>query len=409
MPAATTSNSVELLKRLWGDGVQDPLYKRSKLLMKCKKDTKFGGEGRYIIVKTSGTTGGSADYATAEANENPVPHKRYFVNHKKEYQTFSIDGDLIARSMGNANAVMEALKSQLDGARYSFARAMAARAWGNEGGSLARISASATLASVNLLLREPRDHVKFEQGMKLKLSSDTGTGSSPAGVRAGALTVSSVERRTGTAILTGNITAGVAAATVNDYIFREGDYANAMSGMAGWHPTTAPTGGDSFFGVDRSTGDPVRNYGYIYDASTDTTYEQKIQRALAEGANNGIQVTDIYVNPRRYAEIALEFGSKRQVQVEQGKFRVGYSAIEVHGPDGTVQIISEPDCPYASFYGVDPEMIYLRTAGECPMELKEDTGKLLGRVNGSDSYRGRLGAYGNFFHEVPGNSVQANW
>src|SRR5687767_12551264 len=131
--SATVSNQTSLLKRLFPKNVAEPLYKRSKFLAEVKKDTNFGGEGIYVNVTIAPTAGGSSEFSEALANQDATQEKRFFVTHKKEYQVFSLQGDVIARSKGDKNAILEQIKQQADKARYSFGRAMAARAWGNAG------------------------------------------------------------------------------------------------------------------------------------------------------------------------------------------------------------------------------------------------------------------------------------
>src|SRR5688572_10436179 len=106
---ATVSGQTPLLKRLYGNKVAEPMYQRSKFLASISKDTNFGGEGKYVNVTVGPTAGGSADFATALANQDQTTEIRFFVTHRKEYQVFSIQGDLIARSKGDKNAILEAV------------------------------------------------------------------------------------------------------------------------------------------------------------------------------------------------------------------------------------------------------------------------------------------------------------
>ncbi len=82
MAVATHSSQVALYKRLYPKGIADVMYKKSVALADIKKKTDFGGEGAYINISTSGTSGGSADFPTALANQGPSTQKRFFVTHK---------------------------------------------------------------------------------------------------------------------------------------------------------------------------------------------------------------------------------------------------------------------------------------------------------------------------------------
>ncbi len=66
----------------------------------------------------------------------------------------------------------------------------------------------------------------------------------------------------------------------DDYLFRDGSYDTALTGVQGWIPDSAPGGGDSFFGIDRSTYG-VRVYGSRFTAVSGT---HNIERALRSAA-----------------------------------------------------------------------------------------------------------------------------
>src|SRR5690606_26381340 len=104
------------------------------------KDTSFGGEGRHVVVKIAPTAGGSADFAQARANQGATQTKRFFVTHRKQYSIFTIDGDIIARTRGDKNAIVDIVKQEIDSARNTFGRDMAARVWGNGGGARGKIA-----------------------------------------------------------------------------------------------------------------------------------------------------------------------------------------------------------------------------------------------------------------------------
>lgn len=409
MASANTTNQLPLLKRLWGSKVAEPLYKASRFVSMIKKDTSFRAEGKYVNVTIGPTAGGSASFSDALASQDATVEKRFFVTRRKEYQLFSIQGDAIASSKGNANAMVEILKQQADKARYSFARALARKAWANGGGALGQIASTATLASTALLLRTRTDIVGFEPGVQLEFASDDGSSASPAGRRGAPdrLTASTINRDTGT-ITTSGLLNTVTGITVNDYVFRRGDYANSMSGLRGWNPITAPSGGDSFFGLDRSQGDVNRLSG-VRVVGGGKPKEETLIDATAEAHINGIDAKQCFVNPLDYRDLVKEMGSKREIQVGNKEAGMGFSALEVYGTTGTVQIISEVDVPRGYAWLTDTDQITLGSAGDCPMLLNEDGVGQLIRAYDDDAYQGRLGAYLNVLVDNPGNCVIISW
>src|SRR5262249_2481726 len=140
--------------------------------------------------------------------------------------------------------------------------ATARRAWGLGGGSIGQLHGSVNLASTTLQVRSRTDIIGlFNKGVQLEFAADNGTGTSPVGRRGSPdrLTVQSGNRDAGTAVTSAALNT-VSSITADDYIFRRGDYGAAVTGLPGWCPPTAPTTGDSFFGLDRTV-DPVRLSG----------------------------------------------------------------------------------------------------------------------------------------------------
>lgn len=408
MAGATTTNQLPLLKRLFPSGVAEPLYKRSPFLNSIKKDTKFGGEGRHVNVTVGPTSGGSSDFATALANQGATTEVRFFVTHKKEYQLFSIQGDLIARSKGDKNAVLEAVTQQADKARYAFFRALTARAWGHAGGALGVISSGSTVSSTTITLATRANVVGFEPNSYVQLSSANGlSGSLRDSGRQ--IQLQNVNRKTGelTATVAWNTISGAAT---GDSIFRPGDFGNAMTGAQGWAPVSDPSASESFFGVDRTVYDIQRLSGIRVSGSgapkEDTLITACAEAQLAGADGDGRMV---HLNPLDLSDLVKELGSKRQYVDVKGREGIGFKALQIDAPGGAVIVASEPDVPKGNAWLVMSDEIYLRTAGEAPMMLNEDgVGKLM-RSATDDSYQGRLGAYGNFFWENPGHVVVITW
>lgn len=412
MASATTTTQLPILKRLWGSGFADPMYKASKVLNSAKKDTNFGGEGRYIIIAVAMISGVGATFADALAAQGPSQEVRMFVTHRKEYAIFTIQNDLIARTRGNANAVVEALKRQMDTARRHFARRMSRRLWGNGGGAIGQLHSSVTLSSTTLRLRNRVDVAGIEAGLQVGFASDDGSSGTPAGLRGGGvptyLAISGgIDRDDGTATVSAALNT-VPSITANDYVFVRGDYNAAMTGLRGYNPVSDPSASESFMGLDRTVVDIQRTSGVRVSGSGKTKLET-IEDACAEAKINGLESDDLMlaVNPLDYAAIRKELGTSVIITDVKGTNGIGFKAIQIFSHSGTVTIVSEVDVPLGYAWLFDPSELYLRTAGDAPMELTEG-GKLLTAYD-DDAKQGRLGAYGNFFVENPGGNVVITW
>lgn len=383
------------------------MYKKSKALNMAKKDTKFGGEGRYVIVAITAAASGGANFQDALATQEASREIRFFVTHKKEYVVWSLQRDVIKRSMGDNNAVMEVLKRELKKARDKFDIRMAKRVYGNQGGSVGRFSTYSTTTGT---LANRTDIAAFEKYNQYGFASDDGSAAAPAGLRnSGGVpvyrTVSSVDRAAGTVTFTETL-ATVPSITTTDYVFWRGDYANVMTGLRGWNPPSAPSGGESFFGYDRTTDDMLRTSGIRVSASS--TFTETLVDADAEAQINGVSGENMVclMNPLDYAKFVKEIGSNaKEYDVSA---TVGFKAIKIQGQTGEIAIVGETWVPQGTGWLIDFGEVYLRTAGECPDDITDTAGGLLPDFS-DDAKQGRIGAYGNFFVENPGNTVIITW
>ena len=402
--SASVTNNANLLKSLWGNQVADPLYKMSKFAAAVKKDTKFTGDGRYVVVTVAPTAGGSSDFDQALANQAPTTEVRFFVTHKTEYQIASIDGSAIAQSEGDKGAMLSIVKQQVDKKRYSFGRAMAARMWGTGEGILGTIASTTTISTTSCDLTIPSEVVHFEKGMVCQFAT-IGTGL----VSANTLTVSSLNRTS----TTDQIVFSAALNTIPSMatglgIVRAGDYGNVMTGMPGWCPVSDPAA-TAFFGVDRTATDMSRVSGIRYTAGSGGSKEEILIDAAAEGSINASGATMVSVHPKDFAGILKEVGSKRIIDVKTRNAPISFRGLMLESPMGEMTVVSEPDVPKGYFWIYDPEYITLRTAGDCPRMLNWAGGGMFIPSSNRDGMQARIGAYGNLFVENPGDVIVGTW
>ena len=407
MPGSATDTSIiPLLKRRFPNGLAWNGYKKSKLLGMMGKDTKHTGEGKYITVSLSPTEGGSSDYQTAYANQGPTQEARFFVGHRTEYQLARIKNIAIAKTGGDRGAIVKIVDHTFSRAGYAFGRAMAARCWAGAGGNLFRLANSST-NTTTATLANATDMAKVQVGQWHQFASDNGTAASPAGLYATTqLQVVSVNREAKTYEYSAKLNT-VAGNSTTAFVFRAGDYANTMTGMQGWVPTTAPTTGDSFKGVDRSGVDVQKMSGYR-SVQTGKSKWAALLSAIAEGAAvAGGDYRHAFWNPIDFDKLLQEVGAKTMVDVQTKHPNIGYRGLTTETPDGEVTNLSEVDVPLGYVYVGNAEDMELCTAGEAPRVLDFDgLGKLV-RVQGEDAVQFDLGAYGDFCPKE--TSGPGNW
>lgn len=409
---ATTTNQLPLMKRIWGNGLSLPLYEESRFLSAISKDTQFVGEGRYVIVGVSPTSGGAASFATAYANQGATNNVRFFVTRKKNYQVASIEGETLSAVKADKGAVIDSLKRETKGALYAFARDMAFLAWNNGGGARGRVDGTVAGFATNtyIQLRNRAHVVHFEVGMYLKTAVDDGLAN--GGTKPGRLRITAIDRSTGVLRFANAIndgSDGIATIADGDYLFREGDYNDVMTGMGGWNPQEPIGGSDSFWGQNRFNTDTQRVSGLRFEWSGD--YEAGFIEAAQEASLAGIRVSHAWMNPLDFKGLLREVGTMKEARVtDTDKYGISFRAVHIQGPHGIIEVHNEPNVPQGYTWMNNPSDIYLRTAGECPKDLfNPATKSSLWALQDADAFQLRFGAYGNFTNEEPGNSVQIKW
>lgn len=412
MAQANPTNKVSLLRRLYGDDFADHMWSADPLLSDIKKDTSGFGEGRYVVVRTGQITGVSPDFTTALNNKNPAAETRFFVDAKLLYATFGLDGLYIRKARGKPNSLVKGYDAEARSAMYKIKTELAAFAWGNVGGAIGQIASTVTLGSTTLVLRNAQALFGRDlTGMSIQLSSDNGTGASPAGVRSGSLTVTAVNWDTNTITTNANIST-ISGATVNDFVFPAGYYNASMTGMQGWVPVTPPSPSENFFGIDRSTSPNLLSGWRVPSAGL---RETTLIDAMVKVAQVGGDTPKCYANFADWGVLAKEVGAKYIREASDGKQGVGAKGIEVYGPRGTCTVVGSNLVPQGNAWVGDPSSMTLLSEGECPDILDEDKVGPLLRSATADTYDSRLGCYANFLPNDskgqlgPGGWVVVTW
>lgn len=389
-----TSFAAALKQHYTAQAVENMVYKDNPLLALMPKYEQFGGELMKLPIKYGIPQGRSATFATAQSNKTNSQYKAFLVTRAKDYALASIDNETIEASKGNPNAFFEAATSEIDGAIESATRSLATALYRKGSGSIGQCAASVTGTSIQL--KQVEDVVNFEVGMEIVFSTADGGGS----VKSGSVTVTGVNRDTGvltvdalTAIAGGS---GVAA---NDYIFVQGDYDLKIKGLLAWLPSSAPTTGDSFFGVDRSS-DATRLAGIRYDGSA-----QPIEEALVDAASRlareGGKPDYCFLSYSKFADLEKALGSKVQYVDLKANAEIGFRGIVISGPRGPIKVVPDQNCPSDRAFMLTLSSWKLASLGKCPKILDSDGMKML-RETSADAVEVRVGYYAQVTCNSPG-------
>lgn len=389
------------LKQIYPNGVPvEMIYKNSAFLASIKKDTtKLRSQGVVIPFHYVGPQGISSVFATGRTNMTSSEYAKVTITHKNYYGFAQIDGEVIDMAQGNPGAFIDALKSETDRTIIGVKRTLAAHMFGNGGGALARLGTGAVAGATTLSLLNPSDIRFFEVNMRLKAASTDGTSGA---VRAGAVTLSAVDRSAGTitAAVAFDNGANIPTIAASDWLFREGDFGNVLTGYTGWVPGTA-SGAliTSFFGLDRSP--DSRLYGSRGDLSDYQPEEQVIVGAELLSRENGT-VDFAVMNSVNYRNLVLSLGSKVVYDTVQSfDAKIGFRVVKIAGPNGDISVMPDADAPPNRMLMGQLDTWTMYSMGELVKILDNDGNAVL-RTGSTDGVELQVVSRANLGNDAPG-------
>lgn len=392
-----TSFASALKQHYTSDRVENMVYRDNPLMAMLPKYEQFGGENLKLPIKFGIPQGRSATFSTAQANKTNSQYKAFLLTRSKDYSLASIDNETIDASKGNSNAFFEAATSEIDGAIEACTRSLAIDLYGNGSGSRGQVtSVGGPFTGTSLQLESIEDITNFEVGMELVFSTAEGGGA----VKSGNVSVTGVDRDAGT-ITTDALTAidGGTGVAASDFIFQQGDYDLKIKGLRAWLPESAPTGGDNFFGVDRSS-DTTRLAGIRYDGSAQPI-EEALVDAAARVAREGGKPDYCFMSYSKFSELEKALGAKVQYVDKHINPEIGFRGIKIHGPRGPITVIPDQNCPEDRAFMLSMAYWKLYSLGKCPKILDSDGLRML-RESNADAVEVRVGYYAQLGCRAPG-------
>lgn len=343
------------------------------------KDETFTGESSKEPVIVSAVQNRSNSFSVANTSATNSIVRAFLVTRVQNYSMASIANETVLASENDKGAFLKALKFEMDKAIFSLTRSIATQLYRSGTGSVAQISATATVnsSSVMVQLANPEDIVNLEYGMNIALSATDGSVLRPY---VSAAYIVQIDRQAGSFLCSATfggapaaLTSLITGAQVGDFIYASaGDAANggagvAISGLQAWLPGSAVTN-TLFFNVDRTL-DKTRLAGITYDGSA-----QAIEEALIDGARlvarEGGRTDHCFVSYKDFSNIVKAVGSKQQylqytdVKVEEPGVSVGFSGLTLVGPRGPMKIIPDQNCPSGKAFLLQMDTWKLKSLGE---------------------------------------------
>lgn len=410
--AFDVANEQALLKRVYPDGVVRLDYSNSKTLRLLKKSRgtlvkNSFGELFHIPVAHGNPQAGSATYATGygQASTEQSRHAAWQVVPKTIFHFADLNGDFIRRGAG-AGSFVTAATYEIEKAKNAFQRVLETMLFKGGFGDLARLSATANVASATGVALAEKWMVRHvEKGMSVVFSA-----SEDAAVLKGTTAIKVTGRHVAAGTLDFSAAPNQAGtlAAVSDFMFREGDRQNSATpsrltwtGFRGWVPQVAP-GATLFNGVDRSVDD--RLGGLRLDAgTTGGSPEENFMDAEAMVDSEGGQISHWVVGRDTFNKLAKSMQNHIEYAEIQDEMPIGIPGFRMKGSDAVVYWDSA--CEEGRAFGYNIEEIEIDYAGKDLMYIEEFDGLMFREVAGTDTWRSRLVTCSDFIAPAPGHMV----
>jgi hypothetical protein len=383
---------------------QELVYSDNPFLALVPKDEKFRAKNMPIPLKFSDGGGVSASFAVAQAQAAASSPKfeDFLLTHVQLFALAEVDGLAYELAQSSQGAFVDAATAASDSAYNRLTRAVALQLHRSGFGELGQVVAepAENAGSFTVTLKSKGDSTNFDVGQTIQLFAALSGGSAmTSDGTVNKFVIEGVDSSAGTLRLTGDYdSSGTIAA--NAYIFLEGTRGGQIAGLEGWIPATAPTS-TPWFGVDRTV-DATKLGGVRHDGSA-----QSIEEALIDGAHKvgkvGGKPEIVIMSCEDYAALVKSLGSKVQyVDLKVGV--VGFRALEVHGPRGTLKVLSDMNAPIGKARLLDMKSWKLHTAGKAVAPIEQDGMMWRANPNG-DGVQCRFAFRGNLGCNAPGHNA----
>lgn len=427
---STATTNIATLKELYSDDawvMKDLVFNRNPALALIEKDeTEMGMGGKYFPVPVLSDTGAgrSANFGNAQTYQSPPVTAEFLVTRVKNYSLATLTGDFLRASAQNIGAFMPGAELNVKAAFQAIGNDLAHDIFGDGSGVRGSYGVGSGSISSGVITLDNLGMV-YQFSVNMALVSFSISGSTPTQSTSAAIGyVIAVDTSAGTITVAASL--GGAAATPTNwstsfpYLAQVGDVnfissgltsANMlkMAGFGAWIPSSAPSGSDNFFGVNRSTS-PTKLAGLRFTGSGESIQDALID-AVNQLAANGSEAGDpdfIFINPVSYQTLVKQLTSQGVYQMIKAKINeevsISFKALVLPTANGEIAILQDRNCPSQTAYIITMKSFKLRTLGKCPQFLTypgfyDQIGQ---PVFGDDAVQLQIGYYGNLTCNAPG-------
>lgn len=336
-----------------------------------------------------------------------------------DFGAIQIDRETIMASSNDAGAFLRARQAEINAMLNALGRSIAVSLFGNGSGVRGSMTVADYTVNAAVTLDEANDITNFEVGQALFVASNNpATGTAPTIVSSSTTAyVVGINRDAGTITLAAtyggsaaspNTAFGVTLTNTTQYFllpagdnvgFSSTSNSSAIAGLSAWLPTTAPTTGDNFFGLDRSV-DAARLAGIRY-TGTGLPIEEALVKAAARVARDGGRPDTVFVNFNQYSNLVTSLGSKARY-TDRKVGDIGFASLVLYGPRGELNIVPDMNCPNGRAYMLQLDTWKFHSLLEAPHIVTE--GNVSGALQeaSADAIQVRGAVWGQLACTAPG-------
>jgi hypothetical protein len=419
---ANFTQYTDVHRKLWpSQRVYDECIKGSPVLGRLRRETDLGEDTRYIALQHVRPQGRSRAFATAQARAaNGAQFKKFGIKTVDDYAAATWPGKMLRADKIDPAFIVDVFERESKGAMAQIARSLNINLWGTGSGARGRIASSGLVESggnTTITLSDPADAKNFEIGMYINAAATATGATRDSGA---AYEVIAVDLIAGTVQVSGTAqttSSWSEASDPSDYLFAQGDANNnatldgvpgpMLAGIPGWIPTTAPTSGDDWFGVDRSAHvQYLAGWRFTAAALSTTTIRATVLKSFSQMSRNGLYDAEnrpetLVMNGEDYGDFLDELDGKYDVTERKAMdAELYYKGVRIQTPIGDVEVFQDFQCPRGRAYALNLNSWTLGSIGEAPFIVEEDGLRIL-RSGSADSYEARFAYHANLWCDAP--------
>jgi len=430
-PAIAYSNATDniaTLKELYSDDswvMRDLVFDKNPMLAILPKDeTEMGMGGKSFPVPVMYDTGAgrSANLGNAQTYQTAPQTVEFQCTRVSNYSVATLTNDFLRASASNIGAFMPAAELNVKSAFRAASNDLAHDLYSDGSGIRGSYGVGNGSISTGVITLDNLAMV-YQFGVGMALQSFSISGQTPTISTGGAIGyVIAID--TGLGTVTVSASQGGAAGTPSSwstsfpYLAQVGDVnfisnglnsANMLkiAGFNAWIPTTAPSGSDNFFGVNRSVS-PTKLAGLRFAGGNGESIQDALIDAVNQLAAQSSEAGDpdyIFTNPVSYQTLVKQLTSQANyVSVKHDEIDISFKALVLPTANGEIAILQDRNCQAQVAWVITLKTWKLRSLGKVPQFLTFPGfyDQLGFPVPGSDAVELRVGYYAQLTCNAPG-------